>query len=726
MAPSGNNIDLGLDRGEDFARRFTVLPSNSNQSQRQVLAYGGDDGIISFLSLDFDSSKTPDNSKGKTVKRYDDGGVRAVAISKDGKRVAVGFDDGSTKVYCYDDYDSSSMKIHPFAAAAADNKLKKDKDDDTIFSQDIVLDDDDDEDNSFAGPQFDSPIRDLQFHPSQGEENEYFLAIATEDSLSVVNAASTSTLSERYLRTQAEEHHDQCGIRAVSFEPVNGKWLASLALDGRLCIWDTSITSDPKAWKLVHRETTKCIPRKDVGEIHGADASDRSCRPLWISLSNGEDRKSESNEYFLGTPGKVRLVLRRIVPSHEGDGIQVTLTTSDDDSDSTSNKENDTGESEGGGHIESIVAIAQVGNTSSLLTSGRDGRIVLWNIMNGKVGNPQQLRTNESIPTELILGKRVAFAACADGMCRVLSLPKLQASSVSRDEEESRHHKPSGENSPAKDSNRKLKKKDTADDDDDDDVNFADSNDSEGNGGASNAQVRFVDDEAAEGNDDDDDIGKGLSVSLEGRDEATKDSMEQPGVDDDDMSEDLDLSRFNMNRVAHVPAVSEQPAFSPSSTPLDLSRRFLCWNHMGAITLLRGGDMLNDRNTVDITFTDSGVRRPISFTDNQDFIVGSLGEDGGIFASDLQIDEDEDYDNEDDDIVTGLSERTKAAVSKQRKNQLRRGADGQGQPKGSSIYFHRFETIGSVREKDWYLTLPDGERVLGSACGAGWAAVISR
>ena len=103
-----------------------------------------------------------------------------------------------------------------------------------------------------------------------------------------------------------------------------------------------------------------------------------------------------------------------------------------------------------------------------------------------------------------------------------------------------------------------------------------------------------------------------------------------------------------------------------------------------------------------------------------------LGGGGGIFASDLQIDENEDYGNEDDDIVTGLSERTKAAVSKQRKNQLRRGADGQGQPKGSSIYFHRFETIGSVREKDWYLTLPDGERVLGSACGAGWAAVISR
>ncbi len=70
-----------------------------------VLPYGGDDGIISLL---------PRGEKGwptiVALRRYDDE-VRALAVSPDGLRVAVGFDDGSTKVYSYDGW--SSRRVPP-------------------------------------------------------------------------------------------------------------------------------------------------------------------------------------------------------------------------------------------------------------------------------------------------------------------------------------------------------------------------------------------------------------------------------------------------------------------------------------------------------------------------------------------------------------------------------------------------------------------------------------
>ena len=744
MVPSQTSIDLGLGNDDDHPRRFLVLPSNftndgasAKQSERQVLAYGGDDGTITFLPVDMESPIITNNIVGKAIRRYDDGAVRAVAMSNDGKRVAVGLDDGTTKIYHYDDYDSKKSP-HPFAAAAANDEQKR-EDDDALFSQDLALcEDEEDEGKSFAGPQFEAPIRELQFHPNQ--DKGYFLAIATEASLCLVNVTSTSTLSQRYLQMEAEKHHDYCGIRAISFAPLNGRWLASLAMDGRLCVWGTSMESDPSTWRLLHRESSTCIPKKDVGEIHGADVSDRSCRPIWLNFSIGSDRESAqagANEYYLGTPGKVHLVLRRVVPSEKDDSISVLPSSADlNNVDSPASRDGNVSENkEEGGHVESIVSIAQVGNMSSVLSSGRDGRIVLWDIDNGNAVKPKQLGHFESIPTDLMVGQRVVFAACADGRCRILSLPKSHVPRKDSDEDDSSllatngSHLRSKRKSDDPRRNQKYAKRGKEEgDDDDDDVNFADDDDSQGNEDASNSRVRFVDDEAAEEEDDDGgEIEKDLQLPSITRDESSKDILDQPDADDD-ISEELDLSRFrNMDRMAQLPAVSEQPAFSPSSTPLDLSRRFLCWNHMGAVTLLRGGDILNDRNTVDITFTDSGVRRPISFTDNQDFIVGSIGDDGGIFASDLQRgDEDDDYDNEDDEVVTGLSERTKAAVSRQRRKQMRGGKDGQGHPKGSSIYFHRFETFGSVREKDWYLTLPDGELVLGSACGAGWAAVVSR
>jgi chromosome transmission fidelity protein 4 len=263
-------------------------------------------------------------------------------------------------------------------------------------------------------------------------------------------------------------------------------------------------------------------------------------------------------------------------------------------------------------------------------------------------------------------------------------------------------------------------------DDSDDEVIFGGTSQADGHGknniAVNGKQNPFIDDEA---NAEDDDIeSKASSDKI-----SVADSMSSDSDHDDDMAGAYP-STYNEavmsadHRHVFAPDLPEkQPPFAPSSSPLDLPRRYLCWNSIGSLTLRHneGDDITNRRNTVDIHFTDSGVRRPISFTDNLGFILGSLGEDGGIFATDLVEDDDDDDDDLLDQVgVPGLSETTRQAVKKSRRSQK-----DINKPTGSSIYFHRYETFGALREKDWYLTLPNGERVLGCATGEGWAAVMT-
>lgn len=252
----------------------------------------------------------------------------------------------------------------------------------------------------------------------------------------------------------------------------------------------------------------------------------------------------------------------------------------------------------------------------------------------------------------------------------------------------------------------------TENDDDDDDIDF------------SQPTKSFVDDEAMEDNEDD----EIQPSSIHNNSNSTPEDDTDQGMghgdsrdddnDDDENSFDMDQFPAPTSRAAPAwspPAVEPQAAFAPSSTPLEDPRRFLCWNQVGALSV-RETDP--GRSSVDIDFTDAAFRRPISFTDTIGFILGSLGEEGAILASDVP-DDDDDEDNDIGDVVDGLqiSETTKAALKKSRKKES--GTNG------STIYFRRFETFASNRDKDWYLTLPAGERVLGCATGEGWAAVTT-
>ena len=309
-------IDLGLESDEDHPRRLIALPNDD----MHLLAFGGNDGIISLVVLE--------SSKVSTARQFDDA-VRDVAFSYDGKRVAVGLDDGSTQIFVFTDSDiDTATTIHPFVTQNSDEDF---------LSQDATK-------IIFQGPRFDAPVRSLRWDPRSN-----MLAIASEAGMCVVDATSTHSISskDRFLQEAADKEHSNAGVRGLSYFTSDSQTLlASLGLDGRLCIWDVTGDDPGLDYELLHRDDNKCIPKADVGELNGSDSFDRSCLPVF-----------GKNSLFL--PGNNDVHLRSISKLDE----QSFLSSRD-----------------GKGHIEPVVSILVSDDNKSIVTSGRDGRVNLWDI----------------------------------------------------------------------------------------------------------------------------------------------------------------------------------------------------------------------------------------------------------------------------------------------------------------------------------------------------------
>lgn len=757
------SVDLKLDSDEDFPRCLLKLPTG------QLLAYGGDDGTISLVTF----NDTKNKSIATPVRRFDEEAVRALAVSSDGKRVAVGFDSGATQIYAYPDFDvtssSSSSLHHPFlpVSAVTDTNKEEADDEDNLFPQSDGLGGSltVPGEKYFAGPCFDSPVRDLVFLPlKQGNtenntEQQYWLAAAWESGMCVLNATASATVTVRHLEEFAKEAYDEGGIRglACSRDP-HPHALASLGMDGRLCLWDLSDTDHPENWKLLRRENSCCVTKRDVGEVFGADAWDRSCRPHFVQ---------SSDNMLLAMPGATYLQLRNLAKT-----TPMTVTDYDqpvvgDDKDSPHQ-----------GHIESIVTMTSspISDDPFIITSGRDGRVVLWEIQSDKVFSferrircctslwccavqsfltfisrllftiaqadetltatfVRQLGQFESKPTFLLWDKDASgeerlCIACAIGTLMTIQgrehiAPKFVKNTKKVSSSGAKEQAKGSSSQPGRLSQKKQTET-IADSDDDNDNMFDEDEDvADQDIVEDKPRNRFVEDEA----DDDESITDVDAVTS-----PTAAAVQLQAANDYDSEQEEDEFDFDIPAANTAgPAIQyktidlpkPQPAFAPSSTPLDLTRRYMCWNHIGSVTLLQG-ELGMSRSNVDIHFTDSAFRRPISFTDNMGFILGSLGEDGGIFATDVSDDDDlGDVDDDDfGDVVNNMSEATKAAVKRSQRNRMSK--EGGLKATGSSIYFHRFETFGALRDKDWYLTLPAGERALGCACGEGWGAVITR
>lgn len=194
-------------------------------------------------------------------------------------------------------------------------------------------------------------------------------------------------------------------------------------------------------------------------------------------------------------------------------------------------------------------------------------------------------------------------------------------------------------------------------------------------------------------------------------------------MDQDDFA-GLDDNNY-VDDVASVRSiVRPQDSFAPSSTPYG-ERTILCWNHVGTITLRHETDssITDSSINIDIDFTDVMTNRPIKFRDNMQFVMGSLGDEGAIFATDLLDNVDDDIDDNVIDALDGLNGMSEATKNVVKRSERR---SGKIRATGSCVYFHRFNTFGSLKNKDWFVTLHAGEKVISCATGDGWNAVATR
>ncbi len=89
-----------------------------------------------------------------------------------------------------------------------------------------------------------------------------------------------------------------------------------------------------------------------------------------------------------------------------------------------------------------------------------------------------------------------------------------------------------------------------------------------------------------------------------------------------------------------------QDPFQSSSSPIGPRQRYLCWNGIGAVTIME-----EDRhNIIEITFMDTGRGKRERFMDAWGFMFGALGQGGGVFASTK--------DDEVDELATGSEDDT--------------------------------------------------------------------
>ena len=233
----------------------------SSQQQQQVALFGGEDGVLYVLPSSSTSTGTTTSTEPRAVRTFDEG-IRSVAVSTDGRRVAVGLESGETRIFAYESPYGSDDQLHAFLNAPSATNANADDDgmdgmdDDDGFggmmSQEDDLSSPSKSTNSpssttggmteYAGPRFDAPVRDLAFLLPEGEDgkskHKYYLAIATESpaSFCVVDVSTAESAGgERYLQTEAEASHDSGGVRGLAvgkFLKSSGEWKVNVEGEG--------------------------------------------------------------------------------------------------------------------------------------------------------------------------------------------------------------------------------------------------------------------------------------------------------------------------------------------------------------------------------------------------------------------------------------------------------------------------------------------------------------
>jgi WD40 repeat protein len=321
--------------------------------------------------------------------------LRAIACSPDGRRVAVGYDDGSTRIYTFDKVDVSAVdSLHPF--------LRPKKDNTSGLEIDINIDSDnnDDRNNYFAGPRVSASIRDLAFDPRSSPVNGYLLAVASEDhsegnGLFVVNVSSSESVMEsKYLVDESQAYG---GVRSLSYstpvevDDVQVSYLAALGQDGFLTVYSCNGTDTPDVnWQEWYHSNRPVVSSKDLGyavasmsmsgdmNISGADDSNKQLLTVYdraASLAWAPDGKS------LSIAGCNDVELRCLGNGSSADADDATAFETPHYVLSNISQQR--------GHSNVTVASAfNQEDGTMLVTLGKDGRICAWDMDPKACANP--------------------------------------------------------------------------------------------------------------------------------------------------------------------------------------------------------------------------------------------------------------------------------------------------------------------------------------------------
>ena len=325
-------LELNLDE-DTHPRRFLEISN-------QVFVYGGETGDL--VRLDESGSKST------LVRQWDEDALRAVAVSPSQRIVVVGLDCGTTQVYHYKDVEIND-RIHPFVdipdASASTSQ--------SLLSQSDTLTSPRPGDDMRVGPSFDTPVRHIVFLDDQ------YVAIASE-STTVVWDVTDGNAALYFLEDKIRSAHDGVGCRALERISNKPRVFGALGLDGRMSYWDCS-AEDQSRWALLHRESMLCVPRKDPGEIHGAEAWVRACRPVAgpITSSTPSTRVALPGDIFWKWRQLTSTDSKMKIEEHESDVVP----------DSHSNM------------ILVAVPCGEKPMDQYWCSIGRDGRVILWELV---------------------------------------------------------------------------------------------------------------------------------------------------------------------------------------------------------------------------------------------------------------------------------------------------------------------------------------------------------
>jgi hypothetical protein len=172
-------------------------------------------------------------------------------------------------------------------------------------------------------------------------------------------------------------------------------------------------------------------------------------------------------------------------------------------------------------------------------------------------------------------------------------------------------------------------------------------------------------------------------------------------------------SELNRPVVAPVPRAGvdcvSQEAFQPGSTTRPSlhdegsHRHFLVWNRVGTIVSRLDADEADKPlNSVDIEFADVSRSRNVKFTEQYDFVLGTLSMSGAVFAS------------------KRVDPVAKSALDALREDGDLHGTNHNDGGRPATIAYRGFRGAFPV---NWQESLPMSEDAVGVACGSSWAAV---